>query len=150
LKFLLLRYLKFQKKKKNDGGPKRFVAHPKYKAFQQKVWRVHHPNEAVPGEDSEFVLKTTQDNLKCPITRKMLENPVTNKSCGHHYSKDAILEMMRKSKKGAQCPVSGCSAKVTVRSLEDDKDVELLVQRELLKHQKKNSELEDDEDIIDV
>jgi hypothetical protein len=139
-------------KKHYEAGPKRFSTHPKYKSYKQKVWHVHHPNEALPGDDSDFVVTTTQEqNLKCPITRTMLQSPVTNKSCGHHYSKAAITEML-KSKKGNQaltCPVTGCSAKVTQKSLEDDRDLDLLIQREMLKQNNANSDEEDD-DVIDI
>jgi len=135
----------------NNGGPKRFLTHPKYKTFKQKVWQVHHPNEIMPGEDSEFLVKTSQEhNLKCPLTRKYLEQAVTNKSCGHHYSKEAIREYINMSKKGVSCPATGCSAKVTLRSLEDDEEIRLLVKRELLKQNNADQDDEDDEDIIDV
>jgi rRNA maturation protein Nop10 len=137
-------------KKHSEAGPKRFSTHPKYKSYKQKVWHVHHPNEALPGDDSDFVVTTTQEqNLKCPITRTLLQQPVTNKSCGHHYSKAPILEMLKSQKKGGlTCPVTGCSAKVNQKSLEDDKDLELLIQREIEKQQ--NADSEEDDDVIDI
>jgi len=108
----------------------------------------------MPGDDAEFVVSTTQEhNLKCPITRKILENPVTNKPCNHHYSKDAIMEMIRHASTGrakqVNCPVTGCSAKVTAKSIEDNKDLELMIQREQLQA-KKNSDEEDDDDVVDI
>jgi len=139
-------------KKNHDGGPRRFLNHGKYKSFKQKVWQVNHPDEPYPGDDSEFVVKTTQEpSMKCPVTREILVNPVTNKNCGHHYSKDAIQNLIRGNKRAqsCNCPVSGCSAKVSLKTLEDNKDLEVLVQRHLLKRQNEEEE-EEDEDIIDV
>jgi len=139
--------------KHDEDGQKRFTTHPKYKAYKQKVWHVYHPNEALPGDDAEFVVTTTQEqNLKCPITRTLLQSPVTNKSCGHHYSKSSIMELLKSQRKNAilTCPVTGCSAKVTTKSLEDDKDVELLVQREIAKQQNNPDSDEEDDDVIDI
>jgi len=139
-------------KKHSEASLKRFSTHPKYKSYKQKVWHVHHPNEALPGDDSDFVVTTTQEqNLKCPITRTLLEHPVTNKSCGHHYSKTPILEMLKltKNKAGLTCPVTGCSAKVNAKSLEDDKDLELLIQREIEKQRNAESE-DEDEDVVEI
>lgn len=74
----------------------------------------------------------------------------SSKSCGHHYSKASILELLKNKKNNAQlsCPVTGCTAKVTQKSLEEDKDVELLVQRELAKQN--NAESDEEDDVIDI
>jgi hypothetical protein len=78
-----------------------FQRHPRYREFRQKVWvrsastmitprrsvlthlrtlqKVHHPDEALPDEaNDDLVVMATQDenNLMCPITRKLLVEPV--------------------------------------------------------------------------
>lgn len=109
-----------------------FQRHPRYREFRQKVWKVHHPDEALPDEaNDDLVVMATQDenNLMCPITRKLLVEPVKNPVCGHLYSKEAILAHMKANKrKGTKCPVAGCAADVT--QLEEDREVSYRVERE--------------------
>lgn len=132
-----------------------FQRHPRYREFRQKVWvrsckhhdhpsslsahtpshstqKVHHPDEALPDEaNDDLVVMATQDenNLMCPITRKLLVEPVkkyvihpprshivdfglfllawsphrsstsTSPVCGHLYSKEAILAHMKANKR---------------------------------------------------
>ncbi|ELR23923.1 E3 SUMOprotein ligase NSE2, putative [Acanthamoeba castellanii str. Neff] len=101
-----------------------FQRHPRYREFRQKVWKVHHPDEALPDEaNDDLVVMATQDenNLMCPITRKLLVEPVKNK--------EAILAHMKANKrKGTKCPVAGCAADVT--QLEEDREVSYRVERE--------------------
>jgi len=82
----------------------------------------------------------------------LLANPVTNKNCGHHYSRDAIQNLIQNAKRGqtCNCPITGCSAKVTLRTLEENKELEVLVEKELLKQQDEEDDEDDDEDIIDI
>jgi hypothetical protein len=97
---------------------------------------VNHPNELMPGdeEDGMIVNPTQEVNLKCPITKTMMVNPVTkyasrcilslvfsccSKPCGHHYSKDAIMEMLKKMparNQSVPCPVAGMLRFRIVRS----------------------------------
>jgi len=79
----------------------------------------------------------------CPLTRKYLEQPMKNRNCGHHYSKEAIEELLKKNKKNVtSCPVAGCSAKVIINSIEEDPDME----RQVIRFQKKNKEKSDEEE----
>lgn len=60
-------------------------------------------------------------SLKCPITLTLLENPVRNDKCPHVYSFDAIKELVRQGRGHCKCPVSGCSAVVTMKGVREDK-----------------------------
>lgn len=85
------------------------------------------------GDDSDEDLQVlTQggnggENLKCPITTMLMENPVRNTVCGHAYSLDAIVQLLRTNR---TCPVFGCNNKNVVRShLVEDPDLALKIRR---------------------
>jgi SUMO ligase MMS21 Smc5/6 complex component len=63
----------------------------------------------------------------------LLKNPVCNKVCKHHYSKDAILDYIAtktRNRGQVSCPVAGCSNRaVTAAQLEDDAEISLHVRR---------------------
>ena len=58
-----------------------------------------------------MVTEETQE-FKDPWTRKLIEDPVTNKVCGHTYERATVerfLERNAKSRKQTKCPVVGCT-----------------------------------------
>lgn len=67
---------------------------------------------------------------RCPITTKLLDDPVTNIVCGHAYSKQAILQHLRVAK-GKQCPVAGCrTVNISPSHLKHDIKLTQLVRRQ--------------------
>ena len=57
-----------------------------------------------------MVTEETQE-FKDPWTRKLIEDPVTNKVCGHTYERSTVerfLNANAKSRKPLKCPVVGC------------------------------------------
>ncbi len=46
--------------------------------------------------DGDLVVDKVQRSLYCPLTKKLLEKPVTSKQCHHSYSQEAIMEHIRK------------------------------------------------------
>jgi len=107
--------------------------HPKFREFRQKVWAVHHPDEALPDEqDEDLVVMQTgveEDNLICPLTRQELEQPLKNTICGHTYSTEAILAYIQKNRSRKTCPVAGCSASLDKSTLEQDVETEMKLKR---------------------
>lgn len=72
---------------------------------------------------------TSTSKLRCPITTKLMEDPVRNSLCGHTYSKEAILQHLRVSRR-KECPVAGCSAvNISPRHLTEDIGLTQLVRR---------------------
>jgi len=47
-------------------------------------------------EEEDLVVDRVQKSLHCPITRKLLEKPVTSGICGHSYSREAIMGHIRR------------------------------------------------------
>ena len=46
--------------------------------------------------DGDIVVEQVQQSLNCPLTKRLLEAPVTSKVCKHSYSYSAIIEHIRK------------------------------------------------------
>lgn len=99
--------------------------------FKRRVWDVHHPNIPQPDtwfpsnsgntDDDDIVVDQEIQSLKCPITLQLLEKPVRNTNCPHVYSLDAIRELVRHGHGRCNCPVAGCTAKVSMDSVREDK-----------------------------
>ncbi|KAF9386797.1 hypothetical protein CPB97_003334 [Podila verticillata] len=114
--------------------------------FRTKVWDYHHMNEPMPvgnldgavgedDDDNEMEIVMTgdggQQSLKCPLTTKLLEDPVTSSSCKHSFSKDAIMGMIA-SQRQTLCPVHGCNRPITAAMLQPNKALARKVAREKL------------------
>jgi len=144
----------FEGKLKNLEGnadPSAFKKHNKYREFKQKVWAVNHPNDAAPDEDQDLVMMqpSGDSDLICPITRKELDGPTRNQSCGHCYSNAAVMQYLssNRGKRTIQCPVAGCNAAISKDSLEKDVEKERLLRK---KHAKRKREPEKEEDTEDL
>ncbi|KAF9310929.1 hypothetical protein BG003_007943 [Podila horticola] len=127
--------------------------------FRTKVWDYHHMNEPMPvgnldstimgedDEDDEMEIVMTgdggQQSLKCPLTTKFLEDPVTSSSCKHSFSKDAIMSMIA-SQRQTLCPVHGCNRPITAGMLQPNKALARKVTREKL-IQEEMSQAQEDE-----
>jgi len=103
-------------------------------------------------QDDELAVvnpKSSDKNIKCPLAFVTMEDPVRSKNCKHSFSRDAIVNHLRKSKR---CPVPGCSNdRMTIAELEDDPDTVTLVRRykkreELQKRAKDRSAIDMDDD----
>ncbi|KAG0348180.1 hypothetical protein BG004_005836 [Podila humilis] len=127
--------------------------------FRTKVWEYNHPQEPLPSasvssgaggdddDDDEMEIVMTgdsgQQNLKCPLTTKLLENPVTSSSCKHSFSKEAIMSMLQ-SQRQTMCPYHGCNRPITVGMLLPNKALARKVERERL-IQEEMDQAEDEE-----
>eukprot|EP01130_Rhizamoeba_saxonica_P017572 TRINITY_DN8551_c0_g1_i2.p1 TRINITY_DN8551_c0_g1~~TRINITY_DN8551_c0_g1_i2.p1 ORF type:complete len:243 (-),score=64.41 TRINITY_DN8551_c0_g1_i2:44-724(-) len=117
-----------------------------YRDFKQRVWAINHEGEALPEEfqDEELVVMTQTDDTDnftfCPITREVMTDPVRNDPCGHAYSREAIMQHLRKSKK---CPIAACSSLVSKNSLSDDPVLATKIKRALRKNKRKRPEYDE-------
>lgn len=102
------------------------------------------------GDEDLQVLPTVGDSvsqLKCPIMGTLMEDPVRNTFCGHVYSKQAILQHLKRDKR---CPVFGCNnVQVTRQQLEDDRETVQSVRREKIRIEMRQKELSDQATAID-
>ncbi|CAG8659542.1 10079_t:CDS:2 [Acaulospora morrowiae] len=104
-----------------------------YRDFRQKIWEVNHPDETMPplngNEDDEIVMGKQKESLHCPITTLLLEDPVTSKVCKHTFSKDAILQLIRRNRDAVSCPMTGCDKQIMEHDLQPNKRIERKVAR---------------------
>jgi len=79
----------------------------------------------VTGDDQVFI---------DPWTRRNIEDPVTNKKCGHTYEKAGVfrlIDKMVKQKKTLRCPNVGCgNNNVTKNDLHVDNDIKRKIMRQ--------------------
>jgi hypothetical protein len=112
-----------------------------YRAFVSSWWDVHHRNVSKPweGDDDEVVDATQAQNvtIKCPITHAVMTHVVRNVPCGHRYDKkgaDLLLGNVRE----VNCPIAGCSHKMSRNTLEDDYAYQVLVERKVKENSKQS------------
>lgn len=111
-------------------------------------------SRASRGGDDDDDLEVVNDNniddvhkLKCPITGMLFEDPVTNKVCGHTYSRAGLMQMVQNRKKN--CPVPGCANnRCSLEQVEDDEEMKMKVRTYKTRQQavKRQRDLEDDDD----
>jgi SUMO ligase MMS21 Smc5/6 complex component len=93
-----------------------------------------HASRGKKGDDSDEELEVLRNpagtqSLKCPITAMLYEEPLRNKVCGHVYSKEGIVQMLRARQ--TRCPVAGCrNGVVTMEQLEEDMETAMKVKRQ--------------------
>ncbi len=99
-----------------QGCMDKAVSHTKIDELKEKLWQYKNAGETmVPSateetDDDDVVMTQCQVSTKCPITKREMVDPVTNKYCQHTYDRTAIMQMME-NRKNALCPVSGCGNK---------------------------------------
>ncbi|CAH0477441.1 unnamed protein product [Peronospora belbahrii] len=77
-------------------------------------------------EDMHIQESESMRSTICPVTQGEMEDPMKNPSCGHTYSKKGIQAHLRRNKK---CPVAGCPEKLSLKSLERDVEMEVILAR---------------------
>lgn len=72
-----------------------------------------------------------RQEVTCPITKTLFRDPVKG-PCGHTFSRDPALSMMKVNAHGVRsfrCPAMGCKRDVREADLEPDVDKALAVER---------------------
>ena len=88
------------------------------------------PQEETISDD--LVMMQKEVSLMCPLTKKLMEVPVTSKKCHHSFSKSAILSHIRhySQRRGQpKCPIGGCDQIVTETDLEPNTDLQKAIRR---------------------
>jgi len=79
-------------------------AHPRVAEYYQRLREGSDEEEEMDTqEDEDLVMGQVKKSLYCPITKTLLEDPVTNQQCKHSYSRAAILQHIRKRSVATQC-----------------------------------------------
>ncbi|OIR58680.1 MAG: uncharacterized protein A8A55_0523 [Amphiamblys sp. WSBS2006] len=96
----------------------------KYKTYLQRVADVGDgaiSDDLLEDEDGVDVISATT-STRCPLSQREFVSPAKNQACGHVFSYESISEYMRAGH--TKCPVSGCSASISTRSLLKDKETQ--------------------------
>ena len=104
--------------------------------------------ETISGD---LVMTQKEVSLVCPLTKKLMEDPVTSKKCHHSFSKSAILSHIRnyRQRRGhAKCPIGGCDQKVVEADLEPNADLEKAVRRK--QREERLGKTKDKENVVQV
>ncbi|KAI9504918.1 zinc-finger of the MIZ type in Nse subunit-domain-containing protein [Coemansia spiralis] len=114
-----------------------------YCEFRQQLWDLKHEGEPMPNlfgpaeegneDEDDLVIAGARLTYKCPITASWLTDPVTSKVCKHSFSRDAIVDYIRGHHGSCPCPVGGCSHRIQLRDLHQDKVLERKVANHLRK-----------------
>lgn len=110
--------------------------HDKAKEIRSKLELPPEEQQEQDEEDQDLQVvggsTVAASTLKCPLTGTLLENPVKNSVCGHAYSKEAILDhLRRRGTKEKVCPMVGCHNRaVTLQQLVPDLELTQLVRRQ--------------------
>ncbi|CAG8781632.1 3605_t:CDS:2, partial [Racocetra persica] len=111
----------------------KYFQNENYIEFRQKIWDVNHPDETMPPldkeADDEIVMGRQKESLYCPITTLLLEEPVTSNVCKHTFSKDAILQLIRRNMNSVPCPMTGCDKLIMEHNLHPNKRIERKVEQ---------------------
>ena len=108
---------------------------PSYLGLCKQLGDFDHQNKQDEDEDDELAVvhntdETNANNtnkFKCPLTMTYFDDPVRSKVCKHSFSRNAIYEHLRRSKK---CPVPGCvNSSMGMAELEDDFETKMRVHR---------------------
>ena len=79
----------------------------------------------VTGDDQVFI---------DPWSRRNIEDPVTNKKCGHHYEKAVVFRQVEtaiKKRKTLKCPYVGCgNDNITKNDLQVDNEIKRKIARQ--------------------
>ncbi|KZT23387.1 hypothetical protein NEOLEDRAFT_1096035 [Neolentinus lepideus HHB14362 ss-1] len=138
----------------------KYGKHKEYADFKQRIFEVQKPGQAMPpindfipredGDDSDDddeieVGGMTQD-YKCPLTLTILVNPLTAKACHHSFSAVAIREYLKAGPK--TCPAAGCNQHISIKDLEEDKDLERRA-KAAARREARREEDSDDEEVVE-
>ncbi|KAJ2780871.1 hypothetical protein H4R18_003201 [Coemansia javaensis] len=117
---------------------RRYGRSAQYREFRQQVWDVRHEGEPMPadsgdeaGADEDLVIAGARMNYRCPIAASWLVAPLTSKTCGHSFSKDAIMSYIQAHRGACACPVDGCRQSIRAADLFPDQVLERKVARHL-------------------
>ncbi|RIB12350.1 zinc-finger of the MIZ type in Nse subunit-domain-containing protein [Gigaspora rosea] len=120
---------KYETKSENE----KYFQNENYIEFRQKIWDVNHPDETMPPldkeADDEIVMGRQKESLYCPITTLLLEEPVTSNVCKHTFSKDAIMQLIRRNMNSVPCPMTGCDKYIMEHNLQPNKRIERKVEQ---------------------
>jgi len=144
---------------------KRYAVNKEFREFRETLWDVKNEGRTMPSlleytrqkygrdedileieheeNDDEIVITNRQESMICPLTKKIMIDPLINIRCEHSYS-SVIKEYIKQSnERRIECPVAGCKHYVTMSDLRPNKLLARKIRRK--KFQEMEEEMEERE-----
>jgi len=105
-------------------------------------------NNDEEDSDDDIAIDSVHETFKCPITAAVINHPVRSKTCPGrcYYEKAAIQSAIKKAQgKVMTCPKAGCTTKIQLSDLVEDKGLERRIARATKQRQKDNTMQQDDD-----
>lgn len=122
---------------------KRYAANKDFQEFRKTLWDVKSQGRTMPSlldytrqkygqdddllemdneeGDDDIVITNRQESMICPLTKKIMTDPLISRRCEHSYS-SVIKDYIRESnERRIECPVAGCVHFVTMGDLRPNK-----------------------------
>lgn len=150
-----------------------YPTNKEYKKYKQTLWDVKEEGKTMPSlvdyikgkydeddedddfnrngqneddDDDELVITEQQESIICPITKKLMSEPLVSKRCGHSYS-SIIKDVIRDNpERRIECPVAGCVHFVTLSDLEPNKSLARKIRRKKYIEMEEEMERDDDDE----
>ncbi|KAH8114668.1 hypothetical protein DFH11DRAFT_1493068, partial [Phellopilus nigrolimitatus] len=130
-----------------------------YANFKQGIFEVQHPDQGMPPmtelidreegddeDDDDIVVGGVSQVYTCPITLRILEDPLTSQICTHSFCKAAIEEYLGNKSVKKKCPATGCNKMVGWSDFKTNKELEQKVKAHLRRERQRQAEAESDDD----
>ncbi|KAF9013463.1 hypothetical protein BDQ17DRAFT_1404952 [Cyathus striatus] len=99
-------------------------------------------------DDDDLEVGGVTQTYTCPLTLRLLENPMTSMVCAHSFSGDAIKQSFRGAVRSIKCPATGCTKSFKLTDLIEDKDLEKKVKAHK-RRQDRAAEYSDAEEVVE-
>merc|ERR1712093_222460 len=152
-----------------------------YKIFKQILHDAQNPNSGLPvahpstwfpeendgngrrgrnddESDEEVIIASASESLKCPLTLRYYDDPVTNQKCKHtidraglvdyHRTEARVFQGSHGNRRVAKCPQTGCDAMLALDDYERDELMARKVKRALNRERLQQQGNDDDDDIV--
>ncbi|PWN47950.1 hypothetical protein IE53DRAFT_389887 [Violaceomyces palustris] len=114
----------------------KYAQNPAYMQFREQIWEVSQTGamppitDLVPAEpgdeadsDEDLVVGGVMQDYKCPLSARILEDPLSSTVCKHSYSRREVMEYLAGNGGTARCPATGCDKVITRQNLKENREL---------------------------
>ncbi|EJC98022.1 uncharacterized protein FOMMEDRAFT_129976, partial [Fomitiporia mediterranea MF3/22] len=134
-----------------------------YIRFKSSIFEVQHPDQGMPpltdfipseegdeSDDDDVAVGGVSQVYTCPLSLRVLENPMSSKICKHSFSKDSIVEYYSSNRSlKKKCPAAGCSELQGLSDFVPNLDLERKVKAHVRREQRRQAEADSEEEQVE-
>lgn len=100
-----------------------------YIYLKNAAFILEHPEDPLPDEndDDDLHVEGGKIDLRCPITLKLFENPLTSTECHHTFDQEGVEGTWISQQDIHSCPIPGCSKALRRTDFQPDRLMNLRV-----------------------